>query len=160
MEHWQGAGGKFKQRKRVVIIDPAQTYYISPLLQFQQAKEAQATEAAREKQERIKEQFKEWVWSDDSRRERLCRLYNDTFNHTRLRTFNGDHLTLPGASQAVQLHAHQKAGVWRILQTSNTLLAHVVGAGKTYTMVAAANSAIQKIAVSMFIVTFIGRASV
>jgi len=99
---------------------------------------AQATEAAREKQERIKERFKAWVWSDDSRRERLCRLYNDTFNHTRLRTFNGDHLTLPGASQAVQLHRHQKAGVWRILQTPNTLLAHVVGAGKTYTMVAAA----------------------
>ncbi|MCW5554494.1 MAG: DEAD/DEAH box helicase family protein [Verrucomicrobiae bacterium] len=99
---------------------------------------AQATEAAREKQERIKERFKEWVWSDDSRRERLCRLYNDTFNHTRLRTFNGDHLTLPGASQVVQLHRHQKAGVWRILQTPNTLLAHVVGAGKTFTMVAAA----------------------
>lgn len=98
----------------------------------------QATEAAREKQERIKERFKEWIWSDDSRRERLCRFYNDTFNHTRLRTFNGDHLTLPGASQAVQLHRHQKAGVWRILQTPNTLLAHVVGAGKTYTMVAAA----------------------
>ena len=99
---------------------------------------AQATEAAREKQERIKERFKEWIWSDDSRRDRLCRFYNDTFNHTRLRTFNGDHLTLPGASQAVQLHRHQKAGVWRILQTQNTLLAHVVGAGKTYTMVAAA----------------------
>jgi N12 class adenine-specific DNA methylase/SAM-dependent methyltransferase len=98
----------------------------------------QATEAAREKQERIKERFKEWIWSDDSRRDRLCRFYNDTFNHTRLRTFNGDHLTLPGASQAVQLHRHQKAGVWRILQTPNTLLAHVVGAGKTYTMVAAA----------------------
>jgi hypothetical protein len=99
---------------------------------------AQATEAAREKQERIKERFKEWVWSDDSRRDRLCRLYNDTFNHTRVRTFNGDHLTLPGASGAIQLHGHQKAGVWRILQTPNTLLAHVVGAGKTYTMVAAA----------------------
>jgi N12 class adenine-specific DNA methylase len=99
---------------------------------------AQATEAAREKQERIKERFKEWIWSDDSRRDRLCRLYNDTFNHTRLRTFNGDHLTLPGASEAIQLHGHQKAGVWRILQTPNTLLAHVVGAGKTYTMVAAA----------------------
>ena len=99
---------------------------------------AQATEAAREKQERIKERFKEWIWSDDSRRARLCRFYNDTFNHTRLRTFNGDHLTLPGASQTVQLHRHQKAGVWRILQTQNTLLAHVVGAGKTYTMVAAA----------------------
>ena len=99
---------------------------------------AQATEAAREKQERIKERFKEWVWSDDARRERLCRLYNDTFNHTRIRTFNGDHLTLPGASGAIQLHGHQKAGVWRILQTPNTLLAHVVGAGKTFTMVAAA----------------------
>lgn len=99
---------------------------------------AQATEAAREKQEGIKERFKEWVWSDDARRERLCRLYNDTFNHTRVRTFNGDHLTLPGASGAIQLHGHQKAGVWRILQTPNTLLAHVVGAGKTFTMVAAA----------------------
>ncbi len=99
---------------------------------------AQATEAAREKQERIKERFKEWVWAEDSRRERLCRRYNDLFNHTRVRTFNGDHLTLPGASGAIQLHGHQKAGVWRILQTPNTLLAHVVGAGKTYTMVAAA----------------------
>ena len=99
---------------------------------------AQATEAAREKQERIKERFKEWIWSDDSRRERLCRLYNDVFNHTRLRTFNGEHLTLPGASQAITLQSHQKAGVWRVLQTQNTLLAHVVGAGKTFTMVASA----------------------
>ncbi|HLX69418.1 MAG TPA: hypothetical protein VKV04_07310 [Verrucomicrobiae bacterium] len=99
---------------------------------------AQATEAVREKQERIKENFKEWVWTDDGRREKLVRLYNDTFNHTRLRTFSGEHLTLPGASAVVQLHLHQKAGVWRILQTQNTLLAHVVGAGKTYTMVAAA----------------------
>jgi N12 class adenine-specific DNA methylase/predicted O-methyltransferase YrrM len=99
---------------------------------------AQATEAAREKQERIKEQFAKWIWSDDNRRERLCRLYNDTFNHSRVRTFNGEHLTLPGASAAVQLHTHQKSGVWRVLQTPNTLLGHVVGAGKTYTMVAAA----------------------
>jgi N12 class adenine-specific DNA methylase len=99
---------------------------------------AQATEAAREKQERIKERFKEWIWSDDGRRERLCHLYNEVFNHTRIRTFNGDHLTLPGASGAITLQRHQKAGVWRILQTHNTLLAHVVGAGKTFTMVAAA----------------------
>jgi N12 class adenine-specific DNA methylase len=97
-----------------------------------------ATEAAREKQERIKEKFKEWVWADDDRRERLVRLYNDTFNHSRVRTFNGEHLTLPGASSAVRLQLHQKAGVWRILQTGNTLLGHVVGAGKTYTMVASA----------------------
>ncbi len=99
---------------------------------------AQATEAAREKQERIKERFKEWIWSDDGRRERLVRLYNDTFNHSRVRTFNGEHLTLPGASAAVQLHGHQKSGVWRTVQTPNTLLGHVVGAGKTFTMVAAA----------------------
>ena len=98
---------------------------------------AQHTEAAREKQERIKEQFSKWLWSDDGRRERLVRLYNDTFNHSRIRTFNGEHLTLPGASAAVQLHGHQKSGVWRILQTDNTLLGHVVGAGKTFTMVAA-----------------------
>ena len=97
-----------------------------------------ATEAAREKQERIKEKFKEWVWADDDRRARLVRLYNDTFNHSRVRTFNGEHLTLPGASSAIQLQLHQKAGVWRILQTDNTLLGHVVGAGKTFTMVAAA----------------------
>ena len=99
---------------------------------------AQSTEAAREKQERIKERFAKWIWSDDERRERLVRLYNDKFNHSRVRTFNGEHLTLPGASADVQLHTHQKAGVWRILQTPNTLLGHVVGAGKTYTMVAAA----------------------
>jgi N12 class adenine-specific DNA methylase len=99
---------------------------------------AQATEAAREKQERIKERFAKWIWSDDDRRERLCRLYNDTFNHSRVRTFNGEHLTLPGASAAVQLQGHQKSGVWRTLQTPNILLGHVVGAGKTYTMVAAA----------------------
>ena len=97
----------------------------------------EATEGAREKQEKIKERFKKWVWQDDSRRARLVRKYNDEFNNVRLQTFNGDHLTLPGASQAVTLHPHQKAAVWRVLQTPNTLLGHVVGAGKTYTMVAA-----------------------
>ena len=97
----------------------------------------EATEGAREKQEKIKERFKEWIWQDDERRERLVRKYNDEFNNVRLRTFNGDHLTLPGANQVIILGPHQKAGVWRILQTPNTLLGHVVGAGKTYTMVAA-----------------------
>jgi N12 class adenine-specific DNA methylase len=99
---------------------------------------APATEAARDKQEKIKERFKEWVWQDDERRERLARKYNDEFNNVRLRSFNGDHLCLPGASSAITLHPHQRAAVWRILQTPNCLLAHVVGAGKTYTMVAAA----------------------
>jgi N12 class adenine-specific DNA methylase len=98
---------------------------------------AAATEAAREKQQQIKDQFTQWIWQDDSRRERLVRQYNDEFNNIRIRTFNGDHLTLPGASPIISLRPHQKAAVWRILQTSNTLLAHVVGAGKTYAMVAA-----------------------
>jgi N12 class adenine-specific DNA methylase len=98
---------------------------------------AAATEAAREKQQQIKERFTQWIWQDDARRERLVRQYNDEFNNIRIRTFNGDHLTLPGASPAISLRPHQKAAVWRILQTPNTLLAHVVGAGKTYTMVAA-----------------------
>jgi N12 class adenine-specific DNA methylase len=99
---------------------------------------AEETEAAREKQDKIKERFKEWVWEDDERRERLVKKYNQEFNCIRLRAFNGEHLTLPGASQLVTLRPHQKAGIWRILQTPNTLLGHVVGAGKTYTMVAAA----------------------
>jgi N12 class adenine-specific DNA methylase len=98
---------------------------------------AAATEAAREKQQQIKEQFTQWIWQDDARRERLVRQYNDEFNNVRVRTFNGNHLTLPGASPIISLRQHQKAAVWRILQTSNTLLAHVVGAGKTYAMVAA-----------------------
>jgi len=97
-----------------------------------------ATEAARDKQEKIKERFKSWLWQDDERRERLVRKYNDEFNNIRLRTFNGDHLSLPGASPAIELRPHQRAAVWRTLQTPNCLLAHVVGAGKTYTMVAAA----------------------
>jgi len=97
-----------------------------------------ATEVARDKQEKIKERFKSWIWESDERRERLARKYNDEFNNVRLRTFNGDHLTLPGVSPTIALRSHQKAAVWRILQTPNCLLAHVVGAGKTYTMVAAA----------------------
>ncbi len=97
-----------------------------------------ATEAARDKQEKIKGRFQEWIWQDDTRRERFVRIYNQEFNNIRLREFNGDHLTLPGASPSVILRKHQKAAVWRILQTPNCLLAHVVGAGKTYTMVAAA----------------------
>jgi N12 class adenine-specific DNA methylase len=99
---------------------------------------AQETEAARDKLEKIKERFKTWIWEDDGRRERLCRKYNDEFNSVRLRVFNGSHLTLPSSSQQITLHAHQKNAVWRIIQSDNTLLAHVVGAGKTYTMVAAA----------------------
>ncbi|TLD71287.1 helicase [Phragmitibacter flavus] len=95
------------------------------------------TEGARDRQEKLKERFKTWIWEDDDRRERLCRQYNDQFNSVRLRVFNGSHLTLPGSSLHVSLRPHQKAAVWRIIQSKNTLLAHAVGAGKTFSMVAA-----------------------
>ena len=114
------------------------TIYDPDPVEDKQVVNAPATEAARDKQQKIKERFQSWVWEDEPRRERLCRLYNDRFNGVRLRTFNGDHLQLPGASDAITLRPHQKAAIWRILQTPNTLLAHVVGAGKTYTLVAAA----------------------
>ncbi len=97
-----------------------------------------ATEATRDKQQKIRERFREWLWREDERRERLVRRYNDEFNNVHLRTFNGDHLTLPGASPAIILRPHQKAAVWRILQTPNCLLAHVVGSGKTMILSAAA----------------------
>ena len=95
------------------------------------------TEAARDKLEKLKERFKNWVWEDDARRERLSTKYNAEFNSTRLRVFSGSHLTLPSSSQQIQLRPHQKDGIWRVVQSDNTLLAHCVGAGKTYTMVAA-----------------------
>ncbi|MEO8350337.1 MAG: DEAD/DEAH box helicase family protein [Chthoniobacteraceae bacterium] len=96
------------------------------------------TEGARDKLEKVKERFKSWLWQDDDRRERLCRKYNSEFNNIRLRVFNGSHLTLPGSSPNITLREHQKNAVWRIVQSENTLLAHAVGAGKTFTMVAAA----------------------
>ena len=99
---------------------------------------ANETEGAREKQQKVKDRFKDWVWQSDDRRRRLVKKYNEEFNAVRLRAFNGDHLTLPGASGNIVLQKQQKNGIWRTLQSPNTLLAHVVGAGKTYTMVASA----------------------
>jgi N12 class adenine-specific DNA methylase len=95
------------------------------------------TLAAREKQKRIKEQFKGWLFTDPDRTERLVRLYNDIYNNLRLRAFDGSHLVFPGMNQAITLQPHQKAAVWRVMSSGNTLLAHAVGAGKTYEMAAA-----------------------
>lgn len=95
------------------------------------------TLAAREKLGRIKERFSEWVFADTQRREALCRLYNDTFNATRARVYDGAHLTLPGFSRCFELHGHQKGAIWRIVQSGNTGLFHAVGAGKTAVCVAA-----------------------
>jgi N12 class adenine-specific DNA methylase len=95
------------------------------------------TLAASEKQRAIKEKFKSWVFSDPDRSERLVRIYNDTYNNLRPRLFDGTHLDFPGMNQAIRLRPHQKDAVWRTMSGGNTLLAHVVGAGKTYTMAAA-----------------------
>src|SRR6516225_8771393 len=96
----------------------------------------EATLAAREKQKLIKERFRGWVFTDPERTERLVRLYNDTYNNLRPRLFDGSHLDFPGMNQTIQLRPHQKDAVWRGMSSGNTLLAHCVGAGKTYTMAA------------------------
>jgi N12 class adenine-specific DNA methylase/predicted RNA methylase len=94
------------------------------------------TIAAREKQQALKEAFGAWVFADPARCERLVRLYNDQFNSVRLREFDGSGLALPGFSEVFNLHRHQKDAIWRIVSGGvNTLLAHVVGAGKTLTMI-------------------------
>jgi N12 class adenine-specific DNA methylase/adenine-specific DNA methylase len=95
------------------------------------------TEAAKEKLHKIKSAFQTWIWSDPDRTDRLAWLYNDRFNNIAPRTFNGDHLQLPGASGAFSLYGHQKRGIWRIISAGSTYLAHAVGAGKTMTMAAA-----------------------
>ena len=94
------------------------------------------TLAAREKQKLIKEKFRSWVFADPERTERLVRLYNDTYNNLRPRLFDGSHLDYPGMNQNIRLRPHQDDAVWRGMSSGNTLLAHVVGAGKTFTMAA------------------------
>ncbi|MBB4189023.1 N12 class adenine-specific DNA methylase/adenine-specific DNA methylase [Sinorhizobium terangae] len=95
------------------------------------------TEAARDKLQRIKEAFQNWVWTDPDRTDRLARVYNDRFNNIAPRQFDGSHLKLPGASGAFILYGHQRRGIWRIISSGSTYLAHAVGAGKTMTMAAA-----------------------
>lgn len=94
------------------------------------------TEAAKEKLQKIKTAFQNWIWSDPDRTDRLARVYNDRFNNIAPRRFNGDHLQLPGASGAFSLYGHQKCGIWRIVSAGSTYLAHAVGAGKTMTIAA------------------------
>lgn len=96
------------------------------------------TLAAREKQKAIKEKFRQWVFADPDRTERLVRIYNDNFNNLRPRLFDGSHLDFPGMSEAFTLRQHQKDAVWRCMSSGNTLLAHVVGAGKSAVVAAAA----------------------
>lgn len=93
------------------------------------------TAIAQAKQEQIKQAFQDWIWKDRERRERLCRLYNDKFNSIRPREYDGSHLALPGMNPEISLRQHQLNAVARGLYGGNELLGHVVGAGKTYTMV-------------------------
>jgi N12 class adenine-specific DNA methylase/predicted RNA methylase len=97
----------------------------------------QETDAARAKGEQIAAKFKEWVFADQTRRERLARLYNDKYNTDILWEPDGSHLTLPGTNPAIQLTPNKKHSVWRMIQNRNTLLDHVVGSGKTFTIAAA-----------------------
>jgi N12 class adenine-specific DNA methylase len=96
------------------------------------------TIAAQEKQSVIKDEFKQWIFFDQARRNDLVKTYNEQFNSIRLREFDGSHLTFPGMSPDIELRTHQASSVARILYGGNTLLAQVVGSGKTFEMVAAA----------------------
>ena len=95
------------------------------------------TAIAQGKQELIKQAFQDWIWKDPERRERLCKLYNEKFNSIRPREYDGSHLNFVGINPAITLRPHQVNAIARILYGGNTLLAHVVGAGKTFEMVAA-----------------------
>ena len=99
---------------------------------------AKETTAAQAKQEAIKQAFQDWIWKDPERRNRLVRYYNDTFNSVRPREYDGSHITFGGISPEITLRPHQVNAIAHILYGGNTLLAHKVGAGKTFEMVAAA----------------------
>ena len=95
------------------------------------------TMLAREKQNMIKEKFKEWLFAEPERRQKYVEYYNETFNNIRLREYDGSHLQFPGMNPEIELKPHQKNAVARILMGGNTLLAHCVGAGKSFEMMAA-----------------------
>jgi N12 class adenine-specific DNA methylase len=120
--------------KDVRIFD----YIEAPDGKKQQILNKKETTIAQQKQELIKEQFADWVWKDPKRREYLCRLYNDKFNSLRPREYDGSHIKFGGINPEIILRPHQVDAVAHIMYGGNTLLAHVVGAGKTFEMVAAA----------------------
>ena len=115
---------------------------------------AKETTAAQAKQEVIKQAFQDWIWKDPERRNRLVRYYNDTFNSVRPREYDGSNITFGGISPEITLRPHQVNAIAHILYGGNTLLAHKVGAGKTFEMVAAAqeNKRLGLCQKSMFVV--------
>jgi N12 class adenine-specific DNA methylase len=100
--------------------------------------DAGATELANQKLDALREEFQKWLWKDQGRTTELVQLYNDKFNTTVPRSFDGRHLTLPGTSKRWSVFDHVKRGAWRIIQSGNTYLAHAVGSGKTFQMVISA----------------------
>lgn len=100
--------------------------------------DAGATELANQKLDALREEFQKWLWKDQARTTELVQLYNDKFNTTVPRSFDGRHLTLPGTSKRWSVFDHVKRGAWRIIQSGNTYLAHAVGSGKTFQMVISA----------------------
>lgn len=97
----------------------------------------EATMLAREKQNQIKEEFRNWIWKDPDRRQKYVDYYNQTFNNIRLREYDGSHLEFPGMNPDIHLEEHQVNAIARVLMGGNTLLAHCVGAGKSFEMMAA-----------------------
>jgi len=98
----------------------------------------EATTLAQQKQQAVKDAFRDWIWKDPERRQALVRQYNDQFNSMRLRAYDGSHITFSGMSPEISLRPHQRDAIAHVLYGGNTLLAHEVGAGKTFEMVAAA----------------------
>ena len=96
----------------------------------------EATMLAREKQNQIKEEFRNWIWKDPDRRQKYVDYYNQTFNNIRLREYDGSHLEFPGMNPDIHLEEHQVNAIARVLMGGNTLLAHCVGAGKSFEMMA------------------------
>lgn len=120
--------------RRVEVVD----YFEDPDGKKHRVINKEETEAAQIKADAIKERFSEWIWEDPDRRETLCQIYNQTLNCIRPREYDGSILQLPGMNPDITLRSHQKNAVARILFGKNTLLAHAVGAGKTFEMIAAA----------------------
>ena len=119
------------------------------------------TTIAQQKQTAVKQAFEDWIWKDPARRDELCKIYNVRFNSIRPREYDGEHITFNGINPEITLRKHQKDAVARIMYGGNSLLGHVVGAGKTWTMVAAAMES-RRLGLcnkSLFVVPKIGRAS-
>lgn len=120
----QMMNGRALEIKKRVQIDGADRYVT----------DEEATEAVRQKADKIKSRWESWLWSDGDRTDRLLAIYNERFNRTVERKYDGGHLTFPGMNPAIVLDPHQKNGIWRGVCDRTELLDHVVGAGKTYEM--------------------------